>query len=128
MASERPLDRIYIRDLGVRCILGIYPDERRNRQDVLINIALHADLSQACTSDRIEDTVDYKAIKKRVIALVENSAFCLVERLAQRIAEVCLEADRIRRVEVNVSKPGALRFARTVEVEITREHDKRGGS
>jgi len=121
MASERPLDRIYIRDLGVRCILGIYPDERRNKQDVLINIALHADLSQACTSDCIEDTVDYKAIKQRVLAMVETSEHFLVERLAQRVADLCLEDPRVERAEVTVDKPGALRFARSVGVHVVRE-------
>ena len=120
MADSQPLDRLHIRDLALRCVIGVTGDERRERQDVLINLTLHADLSGACRTDRFEDTVDYRAAKKRVIALVESSSFFLVERLAERIAEVCLEDSRVRKVEVLVEKPGALRFARTVGVEIVR--------
>jgi D-erythro-7,8-dihydroneopterin triphosphate epimerase len=115
------LDRIYIRDLLCRCIVGIYPEERQNMQDVLVNIVLYADLRIACHSDRIEDTVDYKRIKKDVVATIEASSFFLVERLADQIASVCLERERIQRVEVTVDKPGALRFARSVAVHIVRE-------
>lgn len=119
--DENTLDRIHIRDLLLRCIIGIYDEERREKQDVTINITLYADLRKAGTTDAIDDTVDYKAIKKRVIAMVERSDFFLVERLAERIAELCLESIRVRRVRVCVAKPGALRFARTVEVEIVRK-------
>jgi FolB domain-containing protein len=118
--SER-LDRIHIRDLLARCIIGIYPEERENRQDVLVNITLYADLSEAAQSDRIGDTVDYKRLKKRVLEEVEGSSYYLVERLAGRLAELCLEDPKVRRVEVTVDKPGALRFARSVAVEIVRE-------
>jgi len=125
MASERPLDRIHIRDLGARCILGIYPHERREKQDVLINVTLHADLSKACAGDRIEDTVDYKAVKERILEMVQGSEHFLVERLAQRVADVCLEDPLVARAEVTVDKPGALRCARSVAVQIVREraHD-----
>ncbi|NQU40411.1 MAG: dihydroneopterin aldolase [Lentisphaerae bacterium] len=118
--AERELDTIHIRDLLQRCIIGIYDEERREKQDVIINITLYADLRKAGLSDDIEDTVDYKTIKKRVIGMVEGSAYLLVERLAQRIAELCLEDARVEIAQVRVAKPGALRFARTVEVEITR--------
>lgn len=121
MAEDAALDRIHIRDLLVRCIVGIYEGERLEKQDVVINITLYADLRKACRSDSLEDTIDYKAIKKKVIAAVEASSFLLVERLAERIAEVCLENPSVRRATVLVEKPGALRFARTVGVEITRE-------
>ena len=116
-----PLDRIHIRDLHVRCIVGIYPSERQEKQDVTINITLHADLRKAGQSDRIEDTVDYKQIKKRVLALVEQSECFLVERLAEQVAALCLEDPRIQRAHVCVDKPGALRFARSVGVEIVRD-------
>ena len=114
-------DKIHIRDLALRCIIGVYDEERRDKQDVNVNITLHADLRAAGRSDNIEDTVDYKAIKKQVVALVEHSSYRLVERLAERIAEVCLQEPRVRRVDVCVEKPTALRFARTVGVEICRE-------
>ncbi len=122
--GEGPLDKIHIRDLLVRCIVGIYPEERREKQDVIINITLHADLGKACVSDRIEDTVDYKAIKKRVLAMVQESSYFLIERLAARAAEIALESEEVQRVDVTVDKPGALRFARSVAVEISRT---RGG-
>jgi len=119
--AERPLDAIHIRDLLLRCVVGVFPEERRAKQDVIINITLYADLSTACRSDRLEDTVDYKAIKNEVIADVESSECQLVERLAERIAAICLKPDKVARVRVLVEKPGALRFARTVGVEIVRE-------
>jgi FolB domain-containing protein len=120
MPDRLPLDRIHIRDLALRCIVGVYPEERREKQDVTINITLHADLRRACKSDRLDDTVDYKQIKKGVVALVEASRFQLVERLAQAVADLCLRDRRVRRVDVRVEKPAALRFARTVDVEISR--------
>jgi dihydroneopterin aldolase/D-erythro-7,8-dihydroneopterin triphosphate epimerase len=124
--GEARLDRIHIRDLGARCIIGIYPQERENKQDVIVNICLYADLRRPGESDRIEDTVDYKQIKRKVLELVEGSEFCLIERLAQRIAEICLEDGAVQRVDVAVDKPGALRFARSVAVEITRERESGG--
>ena len=120
-APDGQLDRIHIRDLALRCIIGIEPHERDKLQDVVINITLHADLSRAGRSDGIADTVDYKAIKSKVVDTVENSSYLLVERLAEEIADVCLAEPRVRRVEVTVDKPGALRFARSVAVEISRE-------
>ena len=120
---DAPLDRIHIRDLLVRCILGVYPDERREKQDVIVNITLHADLRKACASDDIEDTVDYKTIKKNVLQMVQQSECFLVERLAERIAELALESPAVQRVDVAVDKPGALRFARSVAVEISRTRE-----
>jgi D-erythro-7,8-dihydroneopterin triphosphate epimerase len=114
------LDRISISGLALKCVVGVYPEERSGKQDVRIGVTLHADLAAACRSDRIEDTVDYKALKKRVIRMVESSRFLLIERLAQAVADLCLEEPRVRRVDVRVEKPGALRFARAVEVEISR--------
>ncbi len=119
MADE--LDRIHIRDLRARCIVGTNPDERVNKQDVVVNITLFADLRKAGQSDDIADTVDYKAVKKQVLATVEGSSFLLIERLAEAIAGVCLAQASVRRVRVLVEKPAALRFARTVGVEIVRE-------
>ena len=118
-----PLDAIYIRDLHLRCIIGVFDDERKAKQDIIITIALYADLRTACTSDRIEDTVDYKSLKKQVIAMVEDSRFFLIESLAERIAAICLGTRAVKRVTVTVDKPGALRFARSVAVEITRERN-----
>ena len=114
------MDKIHIRDLQVRCVVGIYPEERTSKQDVIINVTLHADYLEACLSDRIEDTVDYKQVKKSIVAMAEASEFFLVERLAEAIAAICLENPRVFRADVTVDKPGALRFARSVAVEISR--------
>ena len=117
---EQHYDRIHIRDLLVRCIIGIYPEERTVKQDVILNITLEADLHAAGRSDNIEDTVNYKSIKKAIYQMVEGSEFLLVERLADEIAVICLRDPKVMRATVTVDKPGALRFARSVAVEITR--------
>lgn len=114
-------DKIHIRDLCMRCIIGLNDWEREKKQDVIINITLHADVSAAGQSDDIADTVDYKRIKQAVIDLVEGSSYKLVELLAERIAETCLANERVKRADVCIDKPGALRFARSVAVEISRE-------
>jgi dihydroneopterin aldolase/D-erythro-7,8-dihydroneopterin triphosphate epimerase len=115
------MDKIIIKDLTIRCIIGVNADERREKQDVLINIILWADLGRAGKSDRFEDTVDYRAVKKKVLAAVEDSTYFLVEALAERIAAVCLDSAGVEAVQVTVEKPSALRFARSVGVEIRRK-------
>lgn len=114
------MDRIIISDLGLRCIIGIYPEERKEKQDVVINISMEADLRKPGISDKFEDTVDYKSIKKRIVSLVESSQFFLIEALAEAISRICLEHPMVEQVVVRVDKPGALRFARSAGVEISR--------
>ncbi len=118
--AEPLWDRIHIRDVSVLCIIGINPEERVEKQAVVINLTLHADLSEAARTDRIEDTIDYKTVKNDVRKAVEASDFFLLERLAEHIAEIALRPPKVRRVDVCVDKPGALRFARSVAVEMTR--------
>ncbi len=120
MGEKKALDRIHIRDLAVRCVVGLRDWERKKEQDVLINLTLHADLSISCVSDRIEDTIDYKILKDRIIEATEDSQFQLIERLAEEIAKICMLDPRVEKVDVVLDKPGALRFARSVAVEITR--------
>lgn len=114
------VDRILIEGLLVRCIIGINDHERRERQDVIISIALSADIKKACSSDRVEDTVDYKALKKEVMAYAESSNFFLIEALAEAIADICLARPLVKEAKVRVDKPAALRFSKSVAVEITR--------
>jgi len=114
------MDRILIKDLMLRCVLGLSGEERREKQDVLINLILWTDLRPAAASDNIEDTVDYSALKKRIITLVERSEYHLAETLADRIASLCLEQKAVQQVKVTLEKPTALRFAHSVGVEITR--------
>ncbi len=117
------LDKIHIRDLLVRCIVGIFPHEREVPQDVYINVTMHADYRRACTSDDIADTVNYKSVKKSILSLLEDSKFYLIEKMADEVARICLKEPRIERVDITIDKPGALRFARSVAVEITRCRD-----
>lgn len=117
------MDRILINDLTARCVIGINDDERREKQDVVINLAIYADLKKAGRSDRFEDTVDYRAMKKKILAMTEGSQYFLVEALAEKIAELCLVHPAVMKVRVRVDKPSALRFARTVGVEIKRERE-----
>lgn len=114
------MDRILIKQLLVRCILGVSAEERREKQDVLISVALFTDLTKAGRSDRSEDTVDYRAVNKDILAAVDGSQYHLAEALAERVAETCLAHGAVQRVQVTVEKAGALRFARSVAVEIER--------
>ena len=113
------MDRIRIRDLSVRCIIGVEDAERRQKQDVIINLVIYTDLQRPGRSDDFADALDYSA-KKRVVALVENSHRRLLEALAEDIARLCLEYAAVQAVRVSVDKPGALRFARSVAVDIKR--------
>lgn len=113
-------DRIEIRDLLLRGILGINPEERDKPQDILVNLTLFADLRPAGSSDSIDDTVNYRTITKRIIEHVERAGRFTVEALAADIAGLCVADPRVERVRVRVEKPGALRFARSVGVEIER--------
>ncbi len=114
------MDRVLIKDLLVRCIIGVHDEERRDKQDVLINLSLSVDLRKAGTSDRLEDSVDYRALNKQILSMAESSQFHLVEALAQAVAEICLGNPSVQEATVRVEKPGALRFARSVGVEIIR--------
>src|SRR5690348_12015307 len=107
------MDRVIIRELLVRCVLGVDAEERRELQDVLISVALHGDFRAAGQSDRLEDAIDYRAVKKEILAMAEASRFRLVEAFAERIAELSLAHAGVRRVDVTVEKPGSLRFARS---------------
>jgi len=113
-------DRIVIKDLLLRGIVGINDWEREKQQDILINITLYGDLRPASKSDDIADTINYRTVTKKIIEHVENSKPFTVEALASDIARICLSEARVKRARVRVEKPGALRFARSVGVEIDR--------
>jgi FolB domain-containing protein len=113
-------DRIEIRDLLVRCIVGINPEERVKKQDVIINLTLFGDLRRAGQSDDIEDAINYKTLTKRVLDHVEESEYFLVEKMAHKIAEIAVMEFGVPRAIVSVEKPGALRFARSVGVVVER--------
>jgi len=115
------MDKIIISDLMMRCIIGINPDERVNKQDVIINLTLYTDFSKSIETENIDDTVNYKELKKSIMNLVESSSFLLVEKLASAVSDCCLERRGVKAVRVKVEKPTALRFARSVGVEIFRQ-------
>lgn len=113
-------DRIILDSLEIECIIGIFDWERTTRQKVRVSLDIECDLARATATDSIGETVDYKSISKAVIALVEPSQFFLIETMAERIAALCLSHAGAQRVTVTVSKPGAIRGARDVMVQLTR--------
>ena len=114
------MDIIYLHDLKIDCVLGIWEWERRTTQTVTVDLDLGADVRQAAASDRIEDTVNYKAIAKRLIGFVGESQFGLVETLTEQIAEIVLKEFPVRWVRVRVNKKGAIRGASDVGVIVER--------
>jgi len=115
-----PEDRIEIQDLLLRGVIGINDWERDKPQDILVNITLFADLRPAGSSDAIGDTVNYRTLTKQIIAHVESAGRYTVEALAADVARLCVQTPGVVRARVRVEKPGALRFARSVGVEIER--------
>lgn len=113
-------DTIFIKNLKVRGIIGINDWERKEKQDILINVSLVLNLEKAGKSDNIDDTVNYRTLTKEIIDLVEISQFFLVEKLISTILDLCLKQDIVEKAKVRVEKPMALRFAESVGVEIER--------
>lgn len=114
------MDTVYIRDLRVETVIGIYEWERRVRQTVVLDLEMAADVARAAATDSIADALDYKAVAKRLIAFVEASQFELVETLAERAAEIVLTEFQVPWLRLQVNKQGALRGARDVGVVIER--------
>ncbi|MGQ0535105.1 MAG: dihydroneopterin aldolase [Methanobacteriota archaeon] len=118
--SEKTGDRTFLRDLTARCIIGDNDSEREKQQELVLNIELWTDHRQAAATDALEDALDYRAVKKDVLAYVENSEHRLIEALAEHVARICLKDSRVERARVTVDKPGTLRFARSVAVQVDR--------
>lgn len=114
------MDQIFITDLVARGIIGINDWERKVPQEMLINIVLFADLHRVGESDDLHDSVDYRAVTKKVLAHAESARRLTVEALAADLASLCLEEALVKKVRVRVEKPGAVRFSRSVGVEIER--------
>jgi FolB domain-containing protein len=114
------MDQIIIKDLLARGIIGINEWEREKAQDILINIVLFADLKMAGESDNLRDSVDYRMIAKKAMAHAENAKRLTVEALAADVARLCLEDPKVQKARVRIEKPGAVRFAGSVGVEIER--------
>lgn len=114
------MDSIHIRALSASAIIGVNPTERTKKQKVVIDLEVGYE-NVAGKTDKLRDAVDYKQLKKAVLDYVENSSHFLLEALAEGVADTCLERPGVKSVRVVVDKPGALRFARSVAVEIRRE-------
>ena len=114
------MDIIFLRDLRIDTVVGIWDWERRIRQTVSIDLEMAADIARAAATDSIDDTLNYKKVAKRLVAYVEASEFQLVETMAERIAEIVLGEFDVPWVRVTVNKPGAIRGSRDVGVRIER--------
>ena len=114
------MDIIYLKDLHIDTVVGIFDWERRTRQTVILDIEMAADVRRAAASDRIEDTVNYKAVAKRLIAFVGESEFRLVETLAERIAAILIDEFKVPWCRLRLNKQGAVRGVRDVGVVIER--------
>jgi len=117
------MDKIFIKDLVARGIIGVNNPEREKPQEIVINITLFADTHLAGETDQIDDTVSYRTIAKKTQAHAEAAKRFTVEALAADISKICLEDERVQKVLVRVEKPGAVRFARSVGVEIERSRE-----
>jgi dihydroneopterin aldolase len=114
------MDKIFIHALKTETIVGIFDWERQVKQTVVLDIEFSADIRKAASSDSIDDTVNYKAVAKRVLAYVEESSFHLVETLGEHVAMLILEEFGVSWVSLALSKPGAIRSSRDVGVTLER--------
>ncbi len=114
------MDIVYLNDLRVDTVIGINDWERRTRQTVILDIEMAADIKKAAKTDSIDDTLDYKAVAKRLIAYISESEFSLVESLAEHIANILIEEFKVPWCRVRLNKKGAVRSVRDVGVIIER--------
>lgn len=114
------MDIIYLRDLRIDTVIGIYAWERRIKQTIILDIEMATDIRKAAQTDSIENTLNYKAVAKRLIDFVGNSDFQLVETLSERVAEIVLKEFQVPWLRLQVNKQGAVRGARDVGVIIER--------
>ena len=114
------MDTVFIRDLRIETVIGIYDWEREIRQTVCLDLEMATDIRQAAQSDSIEDTLDYKSVAKRLIQFVGDSEFQLVETLAERVAEIVIKEFDVPQVKLRLSKPGAVTGSQDVGVIIER--------
>ncbi|MBA4374779.1 MAG: dihydroneopterin aldolase [Anaerolinea sp.] len=114
------VDKIFITDLLIRGVIGISEREREQPQDILVNIAISTDITLAGKTDNVEDSINYRTVAKKVLAHTESIKRYTVEALAEDIAVLCLAEPKAISVVVKVEKPGAVRFSRSVGVEIER--------
>ena len=117
------MDRVFIEALEIDCVIGIYDWERKIRQPIVLDIEMGFDNRKPAASDDIADTLDYKAISKRLIEFVGNSSFGLVEALAENCCRIILEEFGVAQVRLKLSKPGAVRGSKAVGVILERSRE-----
>ena len=115
------MDTIFLHGLKVECVIGVWEWERRIKQKVQIDLDMAADIRNAAATDQLDDTLNYKAIAKRVTSHVENSNYQLVETLAESVADILINEFTVPWCRVKINKGGAVRGARAVGVIIERE-------
>ena len=118
------MDKVIIKNLLARGIIGVNDWERKRAQNILINITILTDTRRAAETDNLEDCVNYSTLSKKVMAHAESANRLTVEALANDLARLCLEEKGVHTVIVRVEKPGAVRFAESVGVEIERSRDE----
>jgi len=116
------MDIIYLHGLKIECVIGIFEWERRIKQTIILDLDMSADIRRAAATDHIDDTLNYKAVAKRLIEYVGQSQFQLVETLVEKVAEILLTEFKLGWVRVRVNKKGAVRGAGDVGVIIERGH------
>lgn len=114
------MDIIYLNDLRIKTVIGVFDWEREIKQEVVIDLEMASDIRRAAETDRLDDTLDYKSVAKRVIAFVEQSDFQLVETLAERVAAIVCQEFAVPWLRLRLNKQGAVRGARDVGVIIER--------
>lgn len=114
------MDIVFIRDLRIDTVVGIYDWERRIRQTVSLDLDMGSDIRRAAASDKIEDTLDYKAVAKRLIQYVSEQQFQLVETLAENVAGIVMKEFGVPWIKVTLHKPGAVRGSKSVGVMVER--------
>jgi 7,8-dihydroneopterin aldolase/epimerase/oxygenase len=114
------MDIIFLHDLSIETIIGIYDWERKEKQSIILDLDMGADIAAAARTDAIEDTLNYKEVAKRLIDFVAASEFQLVETLAERVAEIVLAEFDVSWVRLRVNKKGAVRYAGDVGIIIER--------
>jgi len=114
------MDTVFITDLRIETLIGIYDWERKVKQTISLDLEMEFDIRKAAVSDSIEDTLDYKAVSKRLIHFIEQSEFQLVEALAEKCASIVLEEFPVKRLKLKLRKPGAVRGSSAVGVIIER--------
>lgn len=118
------MDIVIIKNLLARGIIGVNDWERKRAQNILINIKMFTDTRRAGETDSLDECVNYSTMSKKILAHAENVNRLTVEALANDLAKICLEKKGVQRVIVSVEKPGAVRFAESVGVEIERSRDE----